>query len=172
MRKDTHRAKRNLPQKRPQGKKKKQKKALLPTPRLRDAALEEKVLETLQGCLTAITPADIAGRMGISEGIAQQMLLALAYDGKIAFTRQGMFATPQAMGYKVCRVQKIQRGGAYLIAVDGTELRAEEEALCGAMHGDTVWAMPKRAGEGTVVRVTVHANETMAGRESRNHRFV
>lgn len=163
MRRDTHYTKRSLPVKRPQGKKKKQKKTALPAPRMRDAALEDKVLQAMRGCPTAMAPADIAGKTGIAEGIAQQMLLALAYDGKIAYTRQGLFATPQALGYKICRVQKMQRGGAYLIADDGAELRAEEAALSGAMHGDTVWALPKRAEEGAVVRVVSHANETIVG---------
>lgn len=164
------RTRRHLPQKRPQTKKQKQKKIAIPLPRMRDEALEARVAEAMQGFAVPVHPSDVAARTGFAEGIVQQMLLALAHEGQVAFTRQGLFATPQAMGYKVCRVQKIQRGGAYLIADGGAEWRVGEEALGGAMHGDTVWALPKRVGEVTVIRVVNRANETIVGTVRRQGR--
>ena len=162
MRKEMH-GRRRMPQKRPQEKKKRQKRMQIPEPRLRDAALEERIAQAVRDIRRPIGPADVTARTGIAEGIAQQLLFALARDGLLAYTRQGLFATPQAMGYQVCRVQKSQRGGAYLIAEDGGEWRAAEDALGGAMHGDTVWAAPQRGGTAVVVRVVRRANETMVG---------
>ncbi len=162
MRREMH-GKRRMPQKRPQNKKKRQRKVEIPEPHMRDAALEERIERAMRDVRSPVGPADVAARTGIAEGIVQQLLFALARDGALAYTRQGLFATPQAMGYQVCRVQKSQRGGAYLIAEDGGEWRAAEEALDGAMHGDTVWAAPQRGGTAVVVRVVRRANETMVG---------
>lgn len=162
MRKEMH-GRRRTPPKRPQEKKKRQKRMQIPEPRLRDAALEERIEQAVRDIRRPIGPADVTARTGIAEGIAQQLLFALARDGLLAYTRQGLFATPRAMGYQVCRVQKSQRGGAYLIAEDGGEWRASEETLGGAMHGDTVWAAPQRGGTAVVVRVVRRANETMVG---------
>lgn len=109
----------------------------------------------------------LAKELKMDRSELKPLLDDLCREGQLVLTRKGRYAYPSVLGLVHGVVQGHRRGFGFLIRTDGgPDLYIAQDAMAGALNGDTVLARPLPGGrrDCEVVTILVRANETVVGR--------
>jgi len=132
---------------------------------------KDEILEIMQEVKHPLSLSEIAEELEADQAELEAVLIEMEMKGQVILTRKAKYGLPEHMNLRAGRVQRNQKGFAFLITDDPEEddIYISGEDLNNALNNDRViirlykQMVPGKRAEGKVLRILERANNKVVG---------